>query len=70
MLEKLLMLIVGIDCATDPKKIGLACARYEGNQCTIIKAMQGTSHNANIGMVTNWLRDDPSALLCVDAPLG
>ena len=64
------MLIVGVDCATDPKKMGFAHARFDGAKCQVIEAMQGTSYDANILLVSGWLSAEPSALVCLDAPLG
>jgi len=64
------MFIVGVDCATDPKNMGFARARYHDSKCQVLEAIQGTDYDANIHLVSGWLLEQPNTLICLDAPLG
>ena len=70
--------IVGIDCATDPKKTGLAFARYSGNGCPEIKDIDlgnGDKRYSSLSSrIESWIGDSKNkadrTLLALDAPLG
>ena len=38
------MIVIGIDCATDPKKVGIALAECDEGSCALIAADLGGSH--------------------------
>ena len=65
--------IVGIDCATKPRKTGLACGLWNLNQLRIEDATLGQlprSGDAVVQTILNWLPQTGSLLLAIDAPLG
>ncbi|MBN2586165.1 MAG: DUF429 domain-containing protein [Candidatus Fermentibacteraceae bacterium] len=73
--------IIGIDCATQPARTGLVCARYHNRKIDLVS-------NINAGDIDeysplpdyrwyplakqcqNWIRDDERVLFCMDSPLG
>lgn len=64
-------LIIGVDCATDDAKIGLARAERRKGRTTITEAVVCTKSRSATGTVAEWLRGVASpALLAIDAPLG
>ena len=65
--------IIGIDCATKPKKIGLAVSVYKNERPIIQDVVLGSKVESSIKeMVRNWIieADDIPTLLAMDAPLG
>jgi len=65
-----LTILVGIDAATQPKKIGLARGRLERDGTVIIdEAVLGSAVASVPDVIASWLGDG-LALLAVDAPLG
>lgn len=65
------MNIIGIDCATDPQRVGIALARHEAGRCAVAAVELGTSHDVLVERIGGWLLSDRSAgLLALDAPLG
>lgn len=62
--------IIGIDCATDPKKVGLAKAVLSRGRVLVQHAEPGTAKNNITQRVTEWLESDRPALIALDAPLG
>ncbi len=62
--------IIGIDCATQPKKTGLAHAVRDHARYRVIELMvcDGERHPSEI--IVDWLGQTGSALLALDAPLG
>ena len=64
-------LIVGIDCATDDAKIGLALAERRGAKTTIRQATICARESSAADTVAGWLRGSAGPiLLAIDAPLG
>ena len=64
--------IVGVDCATDARNVGLAFATWHGGVTTIIDVSQGGADNAALeNRIFDWitLTNEP-VLLALDAPLG
>ena len=65
--------IIGIDCATKPKKIGLAMGVYKNERPIIQDVVLGSKAEPSIQeMVCNWIFEagDIPTLLAIDAPLG
>jgi hypothetical protein len=62
--------IIGIDAATDPKKIGLALGSLQGTRISIADARLGVSEAGLISTVAGWVRSANQVLLAIDAPLG
>lgn len=62
--------IIGIDCATQDKNIGLALGRFDGHGCHISSATVGSKKNSVLETITGWITDDHPTLIALDAPLG
>jgi hypothetical protein len=62
--------IVGIDCATDPKKVGLALGTLDRGVTAIQTVQCGSRAASPAAIVSAWLTRAPDALLAIDAPLG
>ena len=63
-------IVIGVDCATVAKEVGLARARREHGRWHLLEAEVGTPARPPAAVVTEWLLEDPDALLALDAPLG
>jgi hypothetical protein len=62
--------LIGIDCATQPNKVGLALGELHG-ECVRIKACRTASPKERPEHIVDaWLQDSGRALLALDAPLG
>ena len=61
--------IIGIDCAVQPKDVGLALGRYDGRQVQLVDVVQGREVDAK-ATVCGWLASSTPALIALDAPLG
>lgn len=63
-------LIIGIDCATQPKKMGLArAARLQsGYRVTELMVCDGDRHPVEV--VAEWIGGEETVLLALDAPPG
>lgn len=64
------MQIIGIDCATSPKGMGLARGRLQADRVVLEAVCAGSTHASNLEYVAKWLNEDVDTLLCLDAPLG
>jgi predicted RNase H-like nuclease len=62
--------IIGIDCATDPKKVGLARAIIDGDDLIVDRVAKPATGQSVSGIVSEWINKDAQTLLAVDAPLG
>ena len=62
--------IIGIDCATEPRNVGLAHARLCGRGCELVAAELGKRRPSPAQTVAKWLKDSGPTLLALDAPLG
>lgn len=62
--------IVGIDCATDPRSVGIALGELHNGQLHISQAELGSSSPDIATRIAQWLPNDSPALLALDAPLG
>ena len=62
--------IIGIDCATDPKKVGLAVGRFDGGTVTITEAVTEQTHDLITARLAGWVAQAPRTLIALDAPLG
>jgi hypothetical protein len=59
--------IIGIDCSTNPKKLGLCRSTTCTRGLVIEEVVVGASHP--IDLIGSWVKDS-SALISLDAPLG
>lgn len=62
------MKIIGIDCATDPKRIGLASASGTSSNLKLEYAQTGAGVDV-ARIIVEWMQND-SVLIAMDAPLG
>jgi hypothetical protein len=65
-----MVVLIGIDCATQPKKVGLALGELDGERVRIKACRTGSPKQAPASIVSSWLKPGESALLALDAPLG
>src|SRR5687767_13252508 len=65
-------LIVGIDCASDARNVGLALASLDHGRTKLLELCRGTKTPPIEDVITKWLGSRPtsSVLLALDAPLG
>ena len=63
-------IIIGIDAATDPMRVGLALGVLEGSTVSVSDARLGVSEASLISTVSGWVRSADRVLLAIDAPLG
>jgi len=61
--------IIGVDCATDPKKTGLALGAINGNKTVISEVTTGGTEKP-VDIIHEWIRNHKQVLLALDAPLG
>jgi len=59
--------IIGIDCSTNPKKLGLCRGTASANGLIVEEVVTGAVDP--IDVVYSWITDSPS-ILALDAPLG
>ena len=62
--------IIGVDCATDVKKIGLALAKLAGEDAWIERVTLGSQVPSVVETIAAWAARSHSTLLALDAPLG
>ncbi len=62
--------LIGIDCATQPEKVGLAQAEWDGQRLVGLQIQPGKHDTDVAGVVANWLPSEGACLLALDAPLG
>ena len=49
------MIVIGIDCATDPKKVGIALADCDEDRCALVAVELGKSHESLARKIASWL---------------
>ena len=62
--------LLGIDCATNPKKTGLALGEMQGDVVYIRRRTTGSRKNNPVDIAVSWLSEYDEALIALDAPLG
>jgi hypothetical protein len=62
--------IIGIDCATHPRRVGLALGAIEGARARVDEARPGRRDATPLTTILGWLDAGCPALLALDAPLG
>lgn len=72
MVERESVLVIGVDCATDPRKVGLAAGIWDGQTCEI-REMDAAGWERS---PASWIAEQAlrlrqcACLLALDAPLG
>jgi predicted RNase H-like nuclease len=64
------MKIVGVDCATENTKIGLALGELDASSLKILDATLCSRERGAVSAVEDWISQDVAALVAIDAPLG
>jgi len=62
--------LIGVDCATDPRRVGLARADWDGRQVTVGEVTIAARDCLPAQVITAWIPPDLPCLLALDAPLG
>lgn len=62
--------LLGIDCATNPKKTGLALGEFRGEVAHILRCATGTKDKTPAQIAVSWINDYEEVLIALDAPLG
>lgn len=62
--------IVGIDCAVDPRNVGVCRAVLLEGRLTLLEVVSGLDDVEIAARFSTWLLEVPRALLALDAPLG
>ncbi|HCO96973.1 MAG TPA: DUF429 domain-containing protein [Phycisphaerales bacterium] len=62
--------IIGIDCATKPKKVGLALGSWHDHKADILATTTGSHDKPIAETIASWIRIDQPTLISMDAPLG
>ncbi len=62
--------IIGVDCATQPPRMGLAVGEHTATDRCIIKVAQEPTQNAILDRIVSWINPAIPTLLALDAPLG
>jgi predicted RNase H-like nuclease len=64
------MQIIGIDYATEARKVGLARAQFEKGTARIEDVKLPNDDEEIVNTVVDWIKDEISTLIAIDAPLG
>ena len=62
--------LIGVDCATEPNKTGLARAEFDGEGCSLLDVKMGSNRLRPASQICEWISDDSPTLIALDAPLG
>lgn len=62
--------IIGVDYATQAKRVGLALGSYEGGAVRIKQVLVGSMVKSVVQTVADWTEQTSSTLIALDAPLG
>ncbi|NCB74153.1 MAG: DUF429 domain-containing protein [Clostridia bacterium] len=62
--------VIGMDCATDAKKVGLAMGTYRDHGITLLETKLGSDGNSIAEIIMNWIHEGDKVVFAIDAPLG
>ncbi|MBS4032661.1 MAG: DUF429 domain-containing protein [Clostridiales bacterium] len=62
--------VIGIDCAADYKKIGMSLGKYVDGKIKVVEARVVINNESIANVIHNWIGDDNTVLIAIDAPLG
>lgn len=65
-----MVVLIGIDCATQPRKVGLALGQWDGRTVQVQACCTGNAKASPLDIINAWLQQQGNALLALDAPLG
>jgi len=63
-------LIIGVDCATDPRNVGIAVARLCGDGLCLKSVTTGSGAGNQARWIAEQIAESDRVLLALDAPLG
>jgi predicted RNase H-like nuclease len=64
------MTIIGLDCATDSRRIGLAIGFFGGHRTRLKGLALGERDRPAAETIANWISGQAKTIIAVDAPLG
>jgi len=64
------MIVIGVDCATNENKMGLALGSVDNKKTTILRVSVGGENEPVVDLIERWLLEGQPALLALDSPLG
>src|SRR5512145_3311768 len=62
--------IIGVDCATNPVRVGLALGLWQGQTATLLEVRAGSDQEPLACTICGWMDDVLPTLIAMDAPLG
>ncbi len=62
--------VIGMDCATDAKKVGLAMGVYHNRSISLFETKFGSDGNSIAEIIADWIQTDDKVVFAIDAPLG
>mgnify|MGYP005632426763 CR=1 FL=1 len=62
--------LIGIDCATQTKNIGIALGFFENGKTQIDKVIIGSRNISIVDTIAGWIPISQNTLIAIDAPLG
>ena len=62
--------VIGIDCATDARNVGLARGLYNNNGISLFELKYGSDGNSISDIIIDWIQPGDKVILAIDAPLG
>lgn len=62
--------IIGLDCATDPQKTGIALGMFDERRTKLEKAQIGKRDKSVVKIIADWIDPNDKVLIAIDAPLG
>lgn len=69
-MERKASFVIGIDCATEWSRVGLALARRGGSKLVVLETTLASKVTDPVKHVAGWIRGHSPVLLALDAPLG
>ena len=64
------MMVIGLDCATEDAKIGVALGDYRDGHVSVSRVELCSREKSASSVAAGWLAGATDALLAIDAPLG
>ena len=62
--------LIGVDCATDSTKVGIAAGLYTDGRVQVTDVQLCTKETSAASLAAQWLTGTPRAVIGIDAPLG
>lgn len=59
---------IGIDCSTNPKKLGISRGLFRKGRLTVLES--GVGQGDPVALISDWINASERCLLAFDAPLG